>query len=424
MINTAAPRAIKPLSDFRWIVCGLLFLATTINYMDRQVLGLLKPTLDQEIGWSETQYANVVTAFQAAYAIGLLGFGAWIDRVGTRLGYAAAVSLWSAAATAHALARSVLGFGAARAALGVGEAGNFPAAIKVVAEWFPASERSLATGIFNSGSNVGAIVAPLVVPWLTSAYGWQTSFMVLGATGFVWVGLWCAVYVPAEVSKPEKETPASSELPPPASGYPAAPSWFALLAYRQTWVFCVGTGLTSPIWWFYLYWLPGFFNKRYDLDLVHLGLPLVVVYSMTCAGSMLGGWLSSHLLRRGWSVNAARKTALLTCALCVLPVIFAGNAPNFWIATLLIGLAAASHQGWSANLYTLVSDMFPKQSVASVVGLGTMFGALAAIGFAQLTGKVLELTGEYWSLFAIAGLAYLVALGVIQFLVPQIVPVE
>ena len=261
MINAADPRAAKPRNNFRWIVCGLLFLATTINYMDRQVLGLLKPILDKEIGWSETEYANIVKAFQLAYAIGLLGFGAWIDRVGTRLGYAAAVALWSAAAAAHALARSVLGFGVARAALGVGEAGNFPAAIKVVAEWFPPSERSHATGIFNSGSNVGAIVAPLIVPWLTAAYGWQMSFIVLGVTGFVWVGLWCVVYVPAEVSLPENETPTSAELPPPASGYPAAPSWIGLLAYRQTWVFCVGTAFTSPIWWFDWYWLPGFFNK-------------------------------------------------------------------------------------------------------------------------------------------------------------------
>jgi ACS family hexuronate transporter-like MFS transporter len=419
MLHAPDAPVTRPRGDFRWVICGFLFLATTINYMDRQILGLLKPTLDKEIGWSETEYANIVTAFQAAYAIGLLGFGAWIDRVGSRLGYAAAVALWSAAAMAHALARSVLGFGAARAALGAGEAGNFPAAIKVVAEWFPPRQRSLATGIFNSGSNVGAIVAPLVVPWVTTAYGWQTSFVVLGGTGFVWVGLWYALYRPAAASPRDTATPPLAELP-----RAAAPSWLGLLAYRQTWAFVVGTAFTSPIWWFYLYWLPGFFNKRYGLDLVHLGLPLVMVYSMTCAGSMAGGWLSSHLLHRGWPLDASRKTALLTCAVCVVPVIFAGNAPNLWVATLLIGLAAAAHQGWSANLYTLVSDMFPKESVASVVGLGTMFGAVAAIGFAQLTGKVLEKTGEYWSLFAIAGLAYLVALGVIQVLVPRIVPID
>ncbi len=409
----------EPANGLRWVVCGLLFFATTINYMDRQILGLLAPLLEVKIGWNETQYSNIVTAFQAAYAIGLLGFGLWIDRIGTKLGYAVAVVVWSFAAMAHALARSVPGFGIARAALGLGEAGNFPAAVKVVAEWFPPRERALATGLFNSGANVGAIVAPLIVPWLTEAYGWQTSFVVLGATGFIWVAFWCILYgPPPRASDRDRITAAEFDEKP------IAPAWHALLGYRQTWAIIVGIGLTSPVWWFYLYWLPKFFNKRYGLDLLHLGVPLVVVYSMTCVGSMTGGWISSHLLRRGWSANASRKTAMTLCAVAVLPILFAADAPNLTVATLCIGLAAAAHQGWSANVYTLVSDMFPKQSVASVVGLGSMFGAVASMGFAQLTGVILQRTGSYWSLFAIAGLAYLVALGLIQLLVPRIAAIE
>ena len=359
---TATP-AIRS-TGFRWTVCGLIFAATTINYMDRQVLGILAPSLEKAIGWNELEYARIVMAFQAAYAIGMLGFGRLIDRIGTRHGYAISISVWSVAAMAHALAQGVLGFGVARFALGLSEAGNFPAAVKAVSEWFPRRERALATGLFNSGSNVGAILAPLLVPWITLHYGWQMAFMVLGATGFVWLLFWYWLYaIPAEsrrVSASELAHIQSDPPEPPSGKIP----WMTLLRYRQTWAFVVGMSLSAPIWWFYLYWLPKFLNKQYGLDLATLGPPLVVIYTMTTVGSIGGGWLSGALLKRGWSVNTSRKTALLICALCVVPVVFAAQASNLWVATFLIGLAASAHQGWAANLFTLVSDLFPQQAVA------------------------------------------------------------
>lgn len=409
---------------FRWTICALLFCATTINYMDRQVLGLLAPTLEREIGWTEIQYGHIVTAFQAAYAIGLLAFGRFVDLVGTRHGYSVSIVFWSLAAAAHALARSVFGFGAARFALGFGEAGNFPAAVKSVAEWFPRRERAIANGIFNSGANVGAILAPVAVPWLTGLYGWRSSFVVLGALGFVWLALWYWLYeAPAKSRFVSSAELAHIQSDPPE---PVLKNirWCSLLGYRQTWAFIVGFAFSAPIWWFYLYWLPKFLNKQYGLELAKLGPPLIVIYTMTCFGSVGGGWLSSALLRRGYSLNASRKIAMLVCALCVVPVVFAAKASHLWLATLLIGLAASAHQGWAANLFALASDLFPKQAVASVVGLGGMVGALTAMIFSQSAGLVLELTGSYWSLFAIASGAYLVALLILHVLSPQLAPVN
>ena len=409
---------------FRWTICTLVFFATTINYMDRQILGLLAPTLQAEIGWNEVQYSNIVTAFQAAYAIGLLGFGRIIDRIGTRSGYALSIFFWSAAAVGHALARSVFGFGVARFALGLGEAGNFPAAVKAVSEWFPRRERALATGIFNSGANVGAIVAPLFVPWMTLHYGWRASFIILGAIGLLWIIWWHRYYTAPETSA--RLSPAEKALifsDPPEPAMPAIP-WTKLMQFRQTWAFVIGIAFTSPVWWFYLYWLPKFLNKQYGLDLASLGLPLVTIYTMACFGSIGGGWLSSCLLRLGWSLNASRKTAMLTCAVCVLPVMLAVQTSNLWITTLLVGLAAAAHQGWAANLFTLVSDLFPKQAVASVVGIGGMVSAVTAMAFAQSTGFILEKTGSYWSLFVISGSAYLFALCLMHWLVPKWLPVQ
>jgi ACS family hexuronate transporter-like MFS transporter len=350
------------------------------------------------------EYGNIVTAFQVAYAIGLLGFGRVIDRIGTKRGYSIAIVIWSLAAMGHALARSVFGFGVARFALGIGEAGNFPAAIKAVAEWFPKKERALATGIFNSGSNVGAIVAPLVVPWLTVRFGWQASFVFLGLLGFVWIIFWLIQY-----EAPEKKTGLTASecayiLSDPAEGSLEKVPWMRLLAYRQAWAVIVGMTLTAPGWWFYLYWLPKFFH------------------SMTCLGSIGGGLLSSTLIKRGWSINSARKTAMLICALCVVPVIFAAQVSSTWVAVLLIGLAASAHQGWSANLFTLVSDLFPKQAVASVVGLGSMSGSVAAVVFAQSTGFILQKFGSYQILFVVCGCAYLVALAAIQILIPRMEP--
>lgn len=411
-------------SRYRWTICGLLFLATTINYMNRQILGILAPTLQGEIGWTEIEYGHIVTAFQAAYAIGLVAFGRVIDGIGTKAGYAWAVIAWSVAAMAHALVRTVTGFGVARFALGLGQAGNFPAAVKAVAEWFPKRERALATGLFNSGANVGAILAPLAVPWLTLRFGWPAAFLLLGAAGFPWLFAWRALYESPErsprVTAGERAHIRSDPSEPESESIP----WRALLRHRQTWAFVIGMSFSAPIWWFYLYWLPKFLNKEYGLDLLSLGPPLVVIYTMTCVGSIGGGWLSSRLLRLGWTVNASRKVTMLVCALCVVPVVFAAHAKNVSLATALIGLAASAHQGWSANLFTMVSDMFPKKAVASVVGLGGMFGSIAAMVFSQSAGLILEKTGSYWSLFAIAAGAYVAALAIMHALVPRMTPVR
>jgi ACS family hexuronate transporter-like MFS transporter len=370
------------------------------------------------------EYANIVTAFQAAYAIGLLAFGWLIDTVGVKRGYATSVTIWSLSAMSHALVKSVFGFGAARFALGVGEAGNFPSAVKAVTEWFPRRERALATGLFNSGSNVGAIVAPLVVPWLTLHYGWQASFLILGPVDFAWLALWWFYYeAPARSSRVSAAELAHIRSDPPPPSVKKMP-WRSLLGYRQTWAFVVGMSFSTPIWWFFLYWLPKFLHKQYGLNLASLGLPLVLIYSMTCVGSIGGGWLSGFLLKRGWSLNASRKTTMLVCALCVAPVVFAGHASNLWVATVLIGLAAAAHQGWAANLFTLVSDLFPQETVGSVVGLGAMFGSVASIIFSQTAGLILQATGSYWSLFLIASSAYLLALAIIQILIPTMKPAE
>jgi ACS family hexuronate transporter-like MFS transporter len=424
MNSNSKSSQIAGIRGFRWTVCGLIFAATTINYMDRQVLGLLAPTLEKELGWSEMEYARIVMAFQAAYALGLLGFGRLIDRIGTRHGYALSIFAWSVAAMAHALARGVWGFGVARFALGMGEAGNFPAAVKAVTEWFPRRERGLATGLFNSGSNVGAILAPLVVPWLTSRFGWQGAFIVLGAIGFIWLIFWYWLYALPHDSKhvsAEELQHIQSDPPEPVQ---QKIRWLALLQYPQTWAFVVGMSLSAPIWWFYLYWLPKFLHKQHGLDLATMGPPLVVIYTMTTVGSIAGGWLSGSLIKRGWSINASRKTALLICALAVLPVVFASQVSNLWVATFIIGLAASAHQGWAANLFTLVSDLFPKHAVASVVGLGGMFGSLSALAFSQAVGLNLQSSGSYTVLFIMAGSAYLLALIIMQLLIPKMKPVE
>ena len=408
---------------FRWTVCGLLFAASTINYIDRQVLGILAPHLQKTIGWTEVQYGYIVSAFQIAYAIGLVAFGRFIDRFGTRLGYALAICLWSVAAMAHAAARSALTFGLARFALGLGESGNFPSAIKAVAEWFPKKERALATGIFNAGTNVGALVAPAVVPWITVRFGWPAAFLATGAIGFIWLIFWLALYEIPERKKnirPRELAHVLSDPPQPAARIP----WLRLLRYPQTWSIVVGKFLTDPIWWFYLYWLAKFLNAKFGLTLTRLGPPLIAVYLITDIGSIGGGWASSALIKRGWTANRGRKTVMLVCALCVVPVIFASGVSSLWGAVLLISLAAAAHQAWSANIFTFVSDMFPKQAVGSVTGLGGMAGAVGGIIFAAATGHILERTGSYLVPFLIAGSAYLVALGLIQVLAPRLEPVK
>jgi ACS family hexuronate transporter-like MFS transporter len=403
----------------RWMICALLFFAATLNYLDRQVIATLKPTLQGQLGWSEIDYSNIVFAFQLAYAIALIVAGRAMDWLGTRKGFSLAVILWSLAAMAHALVSSVLGFIVVRFALGLGEAANFPAAIKTVAEWFPKKERALATGIFNAGTNVGIIVAALSVPWIALNLGWRWTFVLTGAVGFAWLFFWFALY-----RRPEEHPQLSkaelhyirSDPPEPTARIP----WARLLQHRQTWAFAVGKFLTDPIWWFYLFWLPDFFYKRFSLDLKHIGLPLMTVYIIADVGSVAGGWLSSRLIKRGWSVNAGRKTAMLLCAICVVPIIFAARVPNKWVAVVLVGLAAAAHQGWSANLFTTASDMFPRQAVGSVVGIGGMLGAVGGMLIAKAAGYILTFTGSYLSLFIVAGASYLLALLIIHLLVPRL----
>jgi MFS transporter, ACS family, hexuronate transporter len=422
-VNSADSTNTPRLGWHRWGICALLFFATVINYIDRQVISILKPTLMADLGWNQIDYSNVVFAFQAAYAVGYAGGGWFMDRVGTRLGYAVAVVVWSLAAMGHAFVRTVAGFSAARLVLGVAEGGNFPAAVKTVSEWFPKKERALATGIFNSGTNVAVIITPLLVPWLTRHWGWPTAFFCTGALGFVWLIFWFLFY---RTPKTHPRLSAAelahiqSDPPDPETKIP----WLQLLRYRQTWVFAAGMTLVAPVWWFYLFWVPGFFHDQHGLDLQSFGPPLIAIYLIADVGSISGGWFSSWLLKRGWTANAARKTALLVCALCVLPVFAAAHVANVWVVTLLIGLAAAAHQGFAANLYTLVSDTAPRRVVSSIVGIGGAASAVAGMFAAKITGYVLEWTGSYVLLFGGASVAYLVALLIIHLLNPRHEPMN
>jgi ACS family hexuronate transporter-like MFS transporter len=415
-----SPRAEKT-GRYRWRVCALLLAATTLNYIDRQVLGVLAPFLQDKIGWNEIEYGYIVTAFQCAYAIGLLCAGAIIDRFGTRIGYALSIGIWSLAAMSHTLATSVLGFALARFALGLGESGNFPAAIKTVAEWFPRRERALATGIFNSGSNIGAIVAPMVVPLVAVAWGWQAAFLFTGVLSATWLATWLLTY-----RTPERQPKLSSAELAYIQSDPAEPTtrvpWATIIRHRQAWAFIVGKFMTDPIWWFLLFWLPKFLHSTYGLSLLELGLPLIAIYVTADVGSIAGGWLAGYLIRRGWNANRARKGAMAACALCVVPIVFAANASHMWVAVALIGLATAGHQGWSANLFTLSSDLFPRRAVASVVGIGGFAGAVGGMLIATFAGFLLQATGSYVPLFIMAGSAYLLALLAVHALAPRLQP--
>ncbi len=421
------------MSNYRWRVVALLFFATTINYLDRQVIGLLKPALEQEFHWTETDYGRIVMAFSACYAVGLLVFGRFIDQIGVKKGYAISIVAWSIAAIAHAAAWSTAGFMAARAALGLGEAGNFPAAIKAVAEWFPKKERALATGIFNSGANIGAVVAPIMVPWILGVWGWEEAFVITGAIGFVWLIFWQMLY-----HSPEKHPSVNAaELSHIQSGEEEQSTnagtipWSKLFAVRQTWAFFFGKMLTDPIWWFFLFWLPSYFASTFQLDLKKPSLALVLVYTATTIGSIGGGYLSGYFIKKGWTVFRARKTAMFIFALCVVPIMAAQWATNIWQAVALIGLAAAAHQAWSANIFTTVSDMFPKQAVSSVTGIGGMAGSLGGILFPILVGRLLDhykaagnITDGYNILFVICGCAYLVAWLVMHLFAPKMQRVQ
>ena len=403
---------------YRWTICGLLFFATTINYIDRQVLGILAPILQKDIGWTQIDYGYIVTAFTAAYALGLLFVGRFIDKVGTKIGYSLSIVVWSIAAMGHALVKTVFGFGLARFALGLGESGNFPAAVKATAEWFPKKERALAFGLFNSGANIGAVVAPLIVPWITITWGWQEAFIFTGSLGFIWIILWLWLYeIPERHKKVTKEEIAYIQSDPEEYQSEKIP-WLKLFKYKQTWAFVTGKFLTDPIWWFYIYWLPKFLNERFGLNLTQLGLPLIIIYTMTSFGSVGGGWLSGAFIKRGWSINKGRKVVMLICACLIVPIVFASVVSEWW-AVLLIGLAAAAHQGWSANLFTSVSDMFPKKAVASVTGLGGMAGSIGGMLIATAAGFILQFTGSYLSLFILAGIVYLPALLIFHLLVPR-----
>jgi ACS family hexuronate transporter-like MFS transporter len=427
LLHPSSSRFVTPKTEigrYRWVICALLFAATSINYVDRQIIGVLKPTLQLEFGWTESSFGDVVFWFQAAYALGYLGFGRVIDKIGARLGYAAVVILWTAAHIAHALVSSVGGFIAVRFALGLGESGNFPAGLKAIAEWFPKLERALATGIFVAGSNVGAIITPLIVPFVTYRWGWRAAFIVTGSFSLVWLVLWLKIYRrPQEHPKIGAEELAFINSDSPANPDPphgtTKIAWHTLLRIPETWAYALARFLIDPIWWMFLFWLPDFFAKRYNLDLEHFGPPLVVVYLVSDVGSIFGGWLSSRLIRLGFTVNRARKLTMLLASVLVMPVTFAMYASNLWLAVAIVGIATAGHQAFSATLYTFPSDVFPKQAVASVVGIGGTAGAIGGMLMAKYAGWVLDSIGSYTPIFIVAGTVYAVALIVLHALSPR-----
>lgn len=411
----AAPRV----GRYRWVICGLLFLAVVVNYVDRQILGVLKPFISKDMGWSETNFADMVFYFQAAYSASYLLFGAFVDRVGAKVGYAVAFLLWQVAHIAHAGARELSQFFAVRMLLGVGEAGNFPAGIKAVTEWFPKKERALATGIFNAGSNIGAIVTPLIVPIILQFWGWQMAFVVTGALGSLWIIAWVLMYRrpeqhprvgPAELAYIQQDPPDQEEKA----------GWLAVLGKRETWAYALGKFLIDPVWWMLLFWLPDFFKKTFTLDIPTFSLVLAAVYFISDIGSVAGGWLSSAMIRGGRSINFARKVTMLICACAALPYLFITQIHDLWTATLVVGLVAAAHQAFSANLYTLPGDIFPRKAVGSVIGIGGMLGGIGGMVMAKSVGWVLETIGGYGPIFAVAGVIYFLAVLVVHLLSPKL----
>ncbi len=426
--ETQKPDEIEPLAG-RWTVCAMLFVATTINYVDRQVLSILKPvlagstlhlqpllpgwpTVEASIRLTDVQYGNILAAFQVAYALGVVFAGRLVDRLGCRRGYPIVTGLWSLAAMGHALVHSVLGFSVARFLLGLGESGNFPAAVKATAEWFPPKERALATGIFNSGASVGAILAPLAVPWVALHFGWRASFLITGLFSAIWIVWWSVRY-----RTPHQTRSARATAPVAPRRAPAA-AWWSLLRYRQAWGFMLGKFLTDPVWWFFLFWLPQYFSSRFQLDLSHIGLPLVVVYLFSTVGSVFGGWLPRGYMHLGMALKQARLTAMLTCACLVVPISVAGGLHSVWLAVGLLSLAAAAHQGWSANIFTTASDMFPGEHVGTVVSFGQVAGALGGAIFQPVAGHILQFTHSFVLLFLFSGSAYLLALLLLRTLAP------
>jgi len=430
----------KP-GNYRWVICSLIFFATTINYLDRAVISLLKSNLTHDFKWDDGDYANIEVAFKIAYSIGLLFAGRLIDKLGTRMGYFFSTFLWSVSAVCHAFVNSTLGFGVVRSALGLSEAGNFPSAIKTVAEWFPKKDRALATGIFNSGANIGAIVAPLTVPFIAVTWGWRWAFVITGSVGFIWLIFWFIFYeIPARQKRLKK--PELDYINSDTDEYDRTDrltedkkvSWFKLLSYRQTWAFSIGKFLTDPIWWFYLFWLPDFLESQYGLKGTAIAIPVALVYTISTFGSIYGGYLPKSLIEKNWPVFKARKTSMLIYAIAVVPIIFAQvlGSINMWLAVVIIGLATSAHQAWSANIFTTVSDMFPKKLVGSVTGLGGMFGSIGSVLLSLLVQKhmfvhyraIHHIEIAYYIMFFVCGGAYLLAWCIMHFLVPKMKPVE
>ena len=429
----------KTMGKYRWTICSLLFFATTINYLDRQVISLLKSVLSDEMHWNDADYANIEIAFKFFYAFGMLGAGRIIDKLGTKIGYAFSTGLWSIAAICHAFASGVLSFAVVRSFLGLTESGNFPAAIKATAEWFPKKERALATGIFNSGTNLGAIIAPLTVPFIAVAWGWKMAFILTGLIGFIWLIFWLIFYevpkkkkglseVELEYINSDKDETIEKEI----AG--ANISWRKLLGFKQTWAFAIGKFLTDPVWWFYLFWLPDFLQSQYHLTLTEISIPVAMVYMLSAIGSVGGGLLPLALIKRNWPVFQARKTSMLVFACMVVPILFSqlAGSINMWLAVLIIGLAAAAHQAWSANIFTTVSDMFPKSATASVTGIGGMFGGVGGILLTLFVQKNMfvyyrsigKIETAYYIMFAVCAGAYLLAWFIMQLLVPKMKTVE
>lgn len=441
MPNSTLSSVNEKVGRYRWTICALLFFATTLNYLDRNVISLLKPDLEDRFGWSEEDYSHIIMVFQLAYAVGMLLAGRFIDKVGTKIGYAISLVVWSIASMGHAAVHGLVGFMTARGFLGISEAGNFPAAIKTTAEWFPKKERAFATGIFNSGANVGAILAPLTVPYIAVKWGWQEAFVITGALGFIWLIFWFIYYEkPARQKrlsrkefeyihsdKDEEDSVQALQTNQDVEKTEKVP-WLPLLKYKQTWAFVAGKFLTDPIWWFYLFWLPAFLDAQYGLRDTQIALPIALVYTMSSVGSIFGGWLPLFLIKKGWMVFRARKFSMLIYAFLVIPVVFAQvlGSINMWLAILIIGLATSAHQAWSANIFTTVSDMFPKKTVASVTGMGGMAGALGGLLIAFLAGKLFDyyktaghIETGYYIMFFICGAAYLAAWLIIHLLVPK-----
>jgi len=432
MTDTAASGApTERVGRYRWVVVTLLFVAMVINYVDRQAIGVLKPTLMDEFGWTEGNYADIIFWFQCAYAFTYLLWGRIVDRVGARLGLGVAFMIWQVAFIFHAGIRSLGGAIAARVFLGIGEAGGFPGGIKAVTEWFPKKERAFAVGLFNAGTNIGAIVTPLLVPLIAASWfgtredpNWQMAFIILGVAGLIWLPIWFLMY-----REPRKHPKISAgelawieqDAPDPV----AKVGWLTLMTKRQTWAFALGKFIIDPIWWFFLFWLPGFLKDQYGLDLLSFGPPLVAIYLLSDVGSVGGGWLSGRFMKAGMTINKARKLTMLVCALCAVPVMFAGNISHLWLAVLIIGIATAAHQGFSANLYALPGDVFPRKAVGSVIGIGGMLGGFGGMVFSKYAGFVLDkVAHSYVPLFVVAGSAYLVALLVVHLLMPKMEPVE